>query len=115
MNSHRWWITILAFIVGGFLLLYSMHLSAQVVQSPASPPIVQKPSVPLEFRVCGDTPNLRFKRNGDDVEVYCMGQSVPVFTLKGCIEPKVTRVGSMYKVLCVRWIPYDVVPKAAPQ
>jgi hypothetical protein len=113
MKTHYFWLTLA--LVGLCLLLFALHSSAQVVEPRGSPSVVQRPSTPLEFKACGESPVMRFKRNGNDVEVYCVGESVPVFTLKGCVEPKVSRVGGMYKVLCVRWIPHDVVPRAAPQ
>ena len=54
---------------------------------------------------CGNT-------HPDSIEVRCPGNPVPVMVLWGCVDPRVTRLGTDYTLTCSKWNRYDVKPAA---
>ncbi len=63
----------------------------------------------VTFKVCKDQVPA-FKRNGDSVEVRCPGNPVPAMVVWGCVDARVTRIGTDYTLHCSRWNRYDVKP-----
>jgi len=67
---------------------------------------------PLTIRVC-DLGSPTFKRLGDDLAISCPGKTEPTLTVKGCVGPRVTRVGVDYTITCASWKQYDVIEHKA--
>lgn len=64
---------------------------------------------PLTIRVC-ELGSPTFKRVGDDLAISCPGKTEPTLTVKGCVGPRVTRVGQDYTITCASWKSYVISP-----
>jgi hypothetical protein len=99
------WVLIALLSAISFVLLLVLVSTAARAQA-----MTQEPTHdPVTFQLC-DGNTIRFKRNGNDLEAWCPGKDKPSMTFKGCTQPKITRVGTMYKLTCVKWIPHQVIP-----
>lgn len=96
------------------LRLTDMLVHAAIVGALAAYSVAAQ-SAPVTFKICGDDPTVRptFKAppGSDSLEVRCPGDTTPALTIKGCVEPKVRRVGDEYTLTCTRWNQYTMVPK----
>lgn len=85
-------------------------LAAYSMTSRAAEPTPQ----PVKFDVCGDDPAVvpvfRAPKGADALEVWCPGATRPALTFKGCVGPRVRKVGDGYQLTCTSWNRYEHVP-----
>lgn len=67
----------------------------------------QAQAEPITFQIC-DGKALYFKqpKGTDRLEVRCSVSGPTVFTIQGCVGPRVKRLGEEYTVTCDRFVAY---------
>lgn len=61
----------------------------------------------ITFSMCkGQIMTFKQPKGTDKLQVFCPGKPDPVFTIQGCVGPRVKKSGSDYTVTCTRFIEY---------
>jgi hypothetical protein len=72
-------------------------------------------AAPITFAICDPAntqkPTFKVPPGTDKLEVRCPGSNVVVFTIAGCVGPKLKRIGTDYTLTCTSWNAYELVPK----